>query len=189
MKIATVRLKSASPYAQGRYHETPKLESENHTDYEVRVWREKAHVMDHGPDLGRVYIPPMQFKNCLAEAAKYLGIQIPLKGKSTYTKHFEAGVLVIDPMVLPIQKEELKSITLFVPSDGMRGGSRRVNKTFPIIHDWAGTVSFHILDETITKDVFLKHLDQAGKFVGIGAFRVRNNGLFGRFSVEKLDWK
>ena len=37
-------------------------------------------------------------------------------------------------------------------------------------------VEFHILRE-------------AGKFIGIGRFRPRNNGYYGRFDVESVDWK
>lgn len=90
MKIATCKLESLSPYSQSRYHETEKLNKEQPDDYRKRTWREHLHYNKDGA----VYIPPMTFKNCLSEAAKFLGVQIPGKGKSTYTKHFEAGVLV-----------------------------------------------------------------------------------------------
>jgi hypothetical protein len=135
-----------------------------------------------------VYIPPMAFKNCIAEAAKYLSIQIPGKGKSTYTKHFEAGVLVMDPVYLGIKADEVKGELLFLNADGKRGGSKRVDKMYPYIPEWQQDVTFYILDETITKDVFIEHLDQAGKFIGIGRFRPRNNGFYGRFEVLNVQW-
>jgi hypothetical protein len=137
---------------------------------------------------GYVFIPPMAFKNCIAEIAKYLGEQIPGKGKSTFTKHFEAGVLVMEPLELPFKAEQVAGEWLYVPSDGKRGGGKRVMKQFPLIPEWHGRVTFHILDDTITKEVFARHLEQAGKFIGIGRFRPRNNGFYGRFEVEKLDW-
>jgi hypothetical protein len=49
-------------------------------------------------------------------------------------------------------------------------------------------VEFLVLDETITQDVFAEHLTEAGRFIGIGRFRPRSNGYYGRFTVEKLDW-
>jgi hypothetical protein len=128
------------------------------------------------------------FKNCLSEAAKFLGIQIPGKGKSTYTKHFEAGVLVTDAMILPIKKEEVKGEWLFVPSDGVRGSGKRVDKCFPVIHEWGGEVTFYVLDETVTEEVFRNVLEQAGAFIGIGRFRPRNNGFYGRFRVDSIVW-
>ena len=71
MKIAICKLKSTSPYSQGRFHETPELPKELKKDYEVRTWREKLHYL---PETGQVFIPPMSFAVSLKEAAKYLNI-------------------------------------------------------------------------------------------------------------------
>jgi hypothetical protein len=135
---------------------------------------------------GAVYIPPMAFKNCLAEAAKFLAQQIPGKGKATYTKHLEAGVLITDPVVLPLRKEDVPGEWLFLPSDGKRGSGSRVDKCYPLIEEWEGSIPIYVLDEIVTKDVLLQHLDAAGKFIGIGRFRPRNNGFYGRFRVTEL---
>lgn len=185
MRTATVTLKSASPYSQARHYTTPKLERETNPDYEARTWRDRLHTTPEG----EVFIPPMSFKNCIAEAAKYMGRQIPGKGKSTYTKHFEAGLMVMEPLHLGIQKEDVQGEWLFVPSDGVRGSGKRVDKCFPVIHNWEGVVNFYILDEIITKEVFEQHLIDAGSFIGIGRFRPRNNGYYGRFNVEHMEWK
>jgi hypothetical protein len=142
----------------------------------------------HYDENGDVFIPPLAFKNCIAEAAKYLSIQIPGKGKSTYTKFFEAGVTVIDPVPLGVNKDDVKGEALFVPSDGKRGSGKRVTKIFPFINKWKADVSFYVLDETITDDVFRHHLEEAGKFIGVGSFRPRNNGVCGRFVVEDMKW-
>lgn len=184
MKTATVTIRGVSPYSQSKHYTTEKLAKENAKDYEARTWRDRLHVTDDGS----VFIPPMSFKNCLSEAAKFLGIQIPGKGKSTYTKHFEAGVLVTDAMILPIKKEEVKGEWLFVPSDGVRGSGKRVDKCFPVIHEWGGEVTFYVLDETVTEEVFRNVLEQAGAFIGIGRFRPRNNGFYGRFKVDAIRW-
>ncbi len=184
MKTAIATLKSVSPYSQSKHYNTEKLAKELHKDYEARTWRDRLHTtLD-----GEVFIPPMSFKNCLSEAARFLSVQIPGKGKSTYTKHFEAGVLVTDALHLGVKATDVKGEWLFVPSDGKRGGGSRVDKCFPVIHEWGGDVTFHILDETITEDVFLQHLQQAGAFIGVGRFRPRNNGFYGRFKVEAVKW-
>ncbi len=184
MKIAKATLKSASPYSQSRFHNTEKLDKENHEDYEKRTWSNRLHVNKDG----FVFMPPMSFKNCIAECAKYLSIQIPGKGKATYTKHFEAGVLVTESLDLHFKKEDVEGEWLHVPSDGRRGGTKRVEKCFPYIPEWEGDVSFYIFDETITEDVFTTHLKQAGMFIGVGRFRPRNNGFYGRFTVEDVDF-
>lgn len=185
MKTAIATIKGVSPYSQSKHYSTEKLPKELAKDYETRTWRDRLHATDDGT----VFIPPMSFKNCLSEAAKFLSLQIPGKGKATYTKHFEAGVLVTDALHLDIKKDDVPGEWLFVPADGIRGSGKRVEKCFPVIHQWNGDVTFHILDETITRDVFEHVLTQAGAFIGIGRFRPRNNGFYGRFKLEGLSWQ
>jgi len=184
MKRAICELESMSPYGQSKYIQEKKTRDETHEQFEARTWNQRCHYNE----AGNVFIPPMSFKNCLSEAAKYKSIQIPGKGKSTYTKHFEAGILVVEPLVLPYTKDTITHEWLHVPSDGQRGGTKRVEKCFPLIPSWSGTVTFLILDELINQDVFHDHLVDAGSFIGIGRFRPRNNGFYGRFAVKSIKW-
>lgn len=185
VKTAVAQLESLSAYSQSRHYDVPRLDKELPKDYEARTWRERMHVNADG----LVFIPPMAFKNCLSEAAKFLSKKIPGKRNATYTKHFEVGILVTEPLVLPIKKADVPGEWLFVPSDGQRGGGKRVDKQFPVIQSWSGQVTFHVLDETVTEDIFREHLEEAGKFIGIGRFRPRNNGFYGRFKVLGVEWE
>ena len=184
MKKAIVKLKSVSPHGQSRYHQTEKLPQELPSDYETRTWRERAHVTSDG----HVFIPGTMFANSLREAAKYLSLPIKGKGKATYTKHFDSGIMVIDNLKLPVKKEELKSVTVFVPSDGRRGSGNRVLKTFPIVHEWEGTVEYIIIDDIITAEIFEQVIRASGQLIGIGYFRPRNRGYYGRFEVQGIQW-
>lgn len=186
MKIAIASLVSISPYSQSRFYEVEKADKgrESSADYEVRTWRNRMHPTPEG----NVFIPPMAFKNCLSDAAKYMSIQIPGKGKATYTKHIEAGILVYEPLVLPIKVDDVPGEWLFLPASGKRGDGKRVKKCMPRIDQWEGDVTFNILDEIITEDVFKAHLEAAGNFIGIGRFRPRNNGYYGRFKVISIKW-
>lgn len=184
MKKAIVTLKSISTYGQSKFHQTPKNPKELSGDYEDRTWREKTHT----DESGFVYIPGTQFANSLREASKYLSISVPGKGKSTYTKHFESGIMVLDNLTLPVKKVDVKSVTVFVPSDGRVGGGKRVIKHFPICHEWSGVVTYHILDDIITADVFEQVLKASGQLIGVGYWRPRNRGQYGRFSVENIEW-
>lgn len=185
MKIAIAQLKSIAPYSQSRYHDTPKLDKERPDDYEMRTWRERLSTT---PD-GHVFIPPMAFKKSLETAARFLGMQIKGRGKSTYTKHFKAGVLVTEGLVLDLKKDDVPGEVYFVPSDGKAGSGSRVKRKFPVIQDWAGEVQFFVLDETITEDIFATHLKEAGNFIGIGRFRPENGGFYGRFGVTSIHWQ
>ena len=193
MHTATATLESTSPYSQSRPYEVPKKSKELAGDYERRTWQHRLHVKggitgDTVPSDGEIIIPAMAFKNALSEAAKFVSMQIPGKGKSTYTKHFEAGVQCLDNVPLGITVADVRADDVFVPSDGVRGSGKRVWKTFPVIDQWSATVDFVILDDTITRDVFLAHLQQAGQLIGIGRWRPRNNGMYGRFIVKDLQW-
>lgn len=182
MKTYTVKLESVSPYSQSRYHDEPKLSRETADDHERRTWAKRMHIDENG----EVFIPPMAFKNCLSEAAKFMSYQVPGKGKSTYTKHFEAGLLISEPVPLGVKAESVSGEWLFVPASGRRGDGKRVKKCFPLIPKWKGSVTIHVIDELITKEVLQQHLEAAGNFIGIGRFRPRNNGYYGRFRVVGL---
>jgi len=177
-------LKSSAPYGQSKVITSPKKPRESHDDYENRTWRERMHVTKDG----NVYIPANAFSNCLKEAAKFLAVPIPGQGKSLYTKNFEAATTVLDPIVLPVKAADVEGNTLHVPSDGRRGGTKRVWKTFPKIEEWEGEVTFMIYDPIITKDVFHRVLAAAGLLIGIGHYRPRNAGTQGRFTIESIEW-
>jgi hypothetical protein len=183
MHKAICHLKSVSPYSQSRHHSTPKLAKENDMDYELRTWMNRLHVEN-----GHVIIPPMAFSNCIKEAAQFLSIKIPGKSNSTYTKHFESGVLVVEALVLPIKPASVKGEELFLNADGKRGGGKRVTRFYPRIDSWEGTVEFLSYDDEVTESVFRKVLDAAGNLIGIGRFRPRNRGYYGRFEVKSLKW-
>lgn len=183
---AIVSLRSDSPYSQGKYiNPSLKKDKENSSDFEDRIWRERLHYDENN----EVYIPSTQFSNCLKVAAKFLSIQIPGKGKATYTKHFDAGVMVTSPLKLGIHKDEVACEDVLVPSDGRRGGTTRVIKHFPIIFKWSGDVVYQIFDDTITESIFQYVLEQSGELIGIGRFRPINRGWYGCFIVENIKWE
>ena len=184
MKKAICKLKSIGPYSQSRHVEIEKKSKELSADYEKRTWRERCHTTDDG----YIFIPPMQFANSIKNAAKILNISIQGQGKATYTKNFEAGVLVTDGIKLPITKEEMIGEWVFVPSDGRRGGTTRVMKCFPLIKEWKGEIIYYIFDDTITEDIFYQVIRASGELIGIGRFRPRNWGYYGRFEVESIKW-
>ena len=183
MAIAKCKLKSLTPYNQSRQHFEPHEDKETHDDYEKRTWKDKGH---YDAD-GIAYIPPMALKGCVAQAAKMLSIPIPGKGKNLYTKHFVAGVMVVDGLSLGVHRDDVKD--QWIPCDprGQKGGMG-VMRGFPHFPKWEGEIEFHILDETITEAIFTRVLKEAGNFVGIGQFRPANGGYFGRFEVLSVKW-
>lgn len=185
MKTCTVKIQSISPYSQSRYIDPAlKGEKETNDDFEKRIWPEKM----HSDSSGEVYIPPMAFKQALDEASRYLALKVPGRGKTTYTKHFKSGVLCTKPVMLGVQKSDIKGEQLLMNSDGVRGSGKRVPRTFPVIPSWSGDVEFAILDDLITEDVFVRILREAGQLIGVGRFRPQNGGYYGRFSILSHEW-
>lgn len=186
MKTCTARIKSASNYSQSRGYDrfVPKVDKERPDDYEKRTWREKCHY----DDKREIFIPGMSFKMSLDAAAKFLGNKVPGKRNATWTKHFLAGVLVLDNVPIGAKVDDIEPEWLFVNADGVRGSGKRVWKCFPLIRQWEAEVTYYVADETITEDVFEEHLREAGKFIGIGRFRPERGGFYGRYEVVGTRW-
>lgn len=142
----------------------------------------------HFDENGLVYIPQMALKNTLQGAASHLGEKVKGRGAKTFSQFFKNSVLVMDVLETGINYMDVPGYELFVPSKpGMAGGSR-VMKTFGRIDNWKGIAKYFVFDETVTNDVFERHIVAAGQFVGLGMFRPERGGYFGRFAVENIDW-
>lgn len=184
MRQVTVTFIGTAPYSQSRMHDAPKLDKETPAAYDERTWREKMTTDAEG----NVVVPAMALKQALPVAAKRLGKQIPGRGKSTYTKYFEADVICINDVQIGHTKDSAACVTINANADGVRGSGKRVKRTFPVFHNWAGTATFMIFDDTVTPEVFEEVFTAAGLSVGIGRFRPENGGLNGRFEPVSFDW-
>jgi hypothetical protein len=185
MKTAIIELTSAAPMTQSRKHDAPKLERELADAYEQRTWREKAHVDSEG----RITIPAFAIKCALVAAAKYSGDQIPGKGKSTWTKKLQSGVIFPEDALTNRTRDDVKPTTINANADGVRGSGKRVTRTFPTIHEWKAQISAIVVDEIITRDVLERYLTMAGQFIGVGQYRPENGGVNGRFSVKVISFE
>lgn len=184
----TCDLIGVSPLSFSKAIVSQKGQDEPNDTFEERTWMERLHVDDNG----ELFIPPNAMKNCLSNCAKYLAEKIPGKGKQTFTKNFEAGIMIVEPLKLGIKSnsKEIQKERLFVPADGRRGGGKRVWKNFPTILQWRTSVEILVFDPILIAkpekiEEYLKH---AGKFIGLLRFRPRNNGYYGRYTIENFEY-
>ena len=198
MIICRATLTGITPYSQSRAIVTAKEDKETHDEFEKRCWRDRLHVNDDG----YMIIPPMALKNAVTAGGLFLGRKIKGKGMATYTKHFEAGFMVVDPIITPYKAAEGKITEpgtasdpkiingewLFLNADGKRGGGSRVWKCYPRILAWSGVAEFHILDPILHEAIFTEALEATGKFIGIGRFRPQKAGMYGRFRIDSVEW-
>lgn len=186
MKSYLLQIESTTPIIFSRKLELidfPKLEREQPDAYDLRVWPEKAHYNQNG----NVVIPSVYFKRALEEIAKFLGIQIPGKGKANYTKHFEAGLQVLGEGIdTGVSRNEIKSVAISCNSDGKRGSGSRVTRRFPTMTKWSGQIQVLVVDEIITEDVLREHAEKAGMLIGIGSFRLRKGNSSGGFKIVSI---
>lgn len=188
----TCRLVGIAPISFSKAVSTTKNSGETSDAYMERTWREHLHV---GSD-GIVFLPPGNLKNCLADVAGYLSESVPGKGMAKFTKHFEAGVMITTPMPMadakanPIKASEVEGERLFLPSDGKKGGGKRVWKRYPMIPEgWQVQATILLIDPTLHKEQARveRYLTHAGQFIGMGRFRPRKGGYYGRFIVEDFE--
>lgn len=183
MKTAIITIQGET-LVQSRYHNTEKLPKEGADAYEERTWRNKVHADSNG----NCVLFSLSIKNCLRDAAKFLSMQIPGKGKSTFTKHFKAGIMVPRSPSLGVNKNDVEGEWRHVPSSGVAGDGKRVMRCFPIFRNWTVECEVQVIDDTITEEVFENHLIEAGRLIGIGSFRPHNGGIDGRFEVLDIKW-
>jgi hypothetical protein len=131
----------------------------------------------------------MAFSGCIKEAAKFLNKKIPGKRNETWTKHFESGVIVSTPLNTGINVNDLQRYPVHCSSDGTPGGKTRVMRYFPVVNEWKGTITVTVLDDMIDKEIFSEVIVTAGSLIGIGTFRPRNRGYFGRFEITNIKWE
>ncbi|MCP4539863.1 MAG: hypothetical protein GY832_22215 [Chloroflexi bacterium] len=186
---ATVHITGVTPLQQNKEYESSveKIGNETPTQYQDRTWIHRAHINDDD----MVTIPAQAIKKALVSACRYSSEQIPGQGKKTWTKKFEAAVIVPGYEIeLSQTKADIVMLPLYVPTNGQAGHGKRVWKKFPTLSKWDCTATVLILDNIIPNDVFLSMLDKAGRFIGIGSWRPENGGENGRFTFDEkaVEW-
>lgn len=162
--------------------------NETHDQFEKRTWQQKIRTNKEG----LVVLNQFAVKNALEGSAKRLKRKIPGERNSTFTKLFMQGVMIGSIPLLklpdgkPCRPDDFTGQPLFVPSDGKRGGGKRVYRIFPTIDAWRCDIDLIVIDPKITEEVLKEHLTEAGVFIGLGSMRAENGGVNGRFTVEHI---
>lgn len=181
------KLHGISPISFSKVIQSTKTKGETDDAFEQRTWKERIHQ----DDKGQVVLPGVNLKNCLADCAVYFGEKIKGKGMRTWTKHFEAGIMIVDAMPMfddaqkPVMAKDVPGERLWLNSDGQRGGGKRVWRTYPYVVQWNVSGIIHVFDPTFDGQLgkIKEYLEHAGQFVGLGRWRPRNRGMYGRFEV------
>lgn len=182
MMEVSVKIRGLAPYSQSKPVQSVKEENEDYDAFDQRTAPEHLHVTADG----LVFIPPMAIKHCISDAAAYASEKIKGGYRTTYTKHFKSGIMVVEPFTFD-PKVHLKDVTyqrLFVPAGGKPGIGTRVYRTFPeIAAGWVASGTIYVTDPIIPLAKVAKYLEVGGRMKGLGRFRPENRGYYGRFEL------
>lgn len=186
MKTFEFTIASQGPMLWGRQiNDEDRPETTSKGDFEQERWRERMLSDEDGVPM----LPRLAINNCLTEAAKALRKTIPGRGKSEYGAVFARALVPPDSDVrLDVDIQDVKPVTMFVPSDGKKGGGKRVNRIFAQINNWKATFKVVALDNAITTEIMELVANYASMCVGFGAMRPgnKNCGQCGRFKVLSI---
>ena len=173
-----------TPYSPSRASRE-KEKSESWDDYEAAVWRTKAHE-----DGGKVFIPGSAFKLCLDEAVQNLNQKIPGKGNQTWTGVLKMGVAPLTNMPLGATVDKLMVEKVFCHASGKRAPGPRVMRWFPIVHEWSGSITMRVFNDTLTQAKFEEFFAKAGLLAGVGRGRPSTGCPVGngRFRPNRFVW-
>ena len=162
-----------------------KEKGESWDDYEASIWRGKAHQ-----DNGVVFIPGTAFKLCLDEATQNLNEKIPGKGNQTWTGVIKMGVAPMSDVCLGVKVDDLRVEKVHCHANGKRLPGPRVTRWFPMLHDWHGTLTMRIFNDSLTSAKFEEFFSKAGLLAGVGRGRPSTGSPIGngRFRVKKFVW-
>lgn len=196
----------------GRKTQEKRKSDEDWTEYDDRTWQQKLCRTGQQKlwldDQKLLVLSPFCVTNSLVEAAIWLDeitIQVvrlsagKLSGSKTFTTRFLSG---ITPGRAPevfvrngkgewrrAEIKDVKPVTINVPADGKRGSKKRVDRVFPALHNWAAEGDCYVWDELITKEVFTRHFETVGRFIGWGSMRRGGGGVNGSFTVASLGFE
>jgi hypothetical protein len=136
IRDVTVELVGITAYSASKTHDEEKSKSETWDTFEARIWQKKAHIRNDS-----LYIPGVAFKLALDETAKLSNERIPGKGMQTFTLGFAAGVAAISDLDLKVKIEDVHPEQVYCHANGQRKPGPRVNRLFPVLHKWSGSVT------------------------------------------------
>lgn len=189
IRDVTITIEGITPYSSSRPPGEEREASESWEVFEARVWRRKCYATTED-DNGIVYIPGSAFKLCLDEATQNLNEKIPGKGNQTYTGVIRMGIAPISDLSLGIRRGDLRAEKVYCHSNGKRMPGGRVNRLFPMINKWGGTITMRVFNDSLTAAKFEEFFAKAGLIAGVGRGRPSTGCPMGngRFKPTKFVW-
>lgn len=185
IRDCTISVVGITPYSPSRHPGEEKKKNEEWDEFEARTWRKKAHTLDDGT----MFIPGDGFKLALDDAVRNLNLKIPGKGNQTYTGVVKMGVTAIGDLDLGVNIKDLKAERVYCHAGGKRTDGTRVNRLFPILHEWKGNITLRIFNDSLTQERFEYFFAKSGLLVGVGRGRPGNGCPRGNGRYRPVEFK
>lgn len=186
MKKYKVKISGVTPYMQHRMDDTKLEEWEKNRKLIIErddVAKEdqiRAEFHAYRDNKG-FYIPSEQIRGSLIGAGAMIKSKVGNSRKSM--KNIVAGMFMIEEEKIPLPKQ----YEIDKRSAVNRNIKARVICIRPKWEAWSGEFTLLVDNDTITNETVKEIIENAGQYIGIGSFRPTNNGMFGRYKLEKLE--
>ena len=155
-------------------------------------------VSDNGPKNKKIYTPSEDAKSgcymddkenyCLPSVAFRNAFLTGLKGKKIgkvgAATRLQPAVFNVDDLTVILDAETLKPIKKYdIDARRVLIGRAGIIRHRPKFHKWAAIVTFRIDQDIMSIEQLVENLNEAGKSVGVGDFRIEKRGQFGSFDA------
>ena len=186
MKKYYVKIQGVTPYMQHRMDDTKledweknrKLIIERDDINKNDLVRAQYHMFLGSK--GEPYIPSEHIRGSLINAGSFMKSKVGNSRKSM--KNIVAGMFFVDPIEIPLKGKWV----IDKRSAVNKNIKARIIVIRPKWEKWSAEFELHVDNDTITDDTVKQLLEYAGQYCGIGSFRPTNNGMYGRFLVQKF---
>lgn len=189
MKKFNVKIVGNTPYMQHRM-DTQKLEDweksrgsiiERKDVAQEDAVRAEFHCYRNGNQ--KCYIPSEQIRASLINAGGYVKAKVGNANKSM--KNIVAAMFFINPEYIELPDydaiDKRTAVNKMVKA--------RIVTIRPKWTTWSAEFTLSVDNDSITEATIKSIFEYAGRYCGIGSFRPTNNGMFGRFEVERISLK
>lgn len=185
MKQFQVEIEGVTPYMQHRMD-----------DAKLEDWEKNRRLIIERDDISKddqfraefhsyndkdgFYIPSEHLVGAFINAGAMVKSKVGNGKKSM--KNIVAGMFSIKEQKLRLPKE----YEIDKRSAVNRNIKARIICIRPKWNEWSAKFTLLVDNDTLTKETIQEIITNAGQYIGIGSFRPTNNGMFGRFKLNKI---
>ena len=186
MRSFKVKIKGVTPYMQHRMDDATLeaweksrgkiIERKELVDEDIK----RATFHSYMDDDGQFFIPSEHIRGALINAGAFVKSKVGNSRKSM--KNVVAAMFFIAEEKVYLKDE----FVIDKRSAVNKNVKARIITVRPKWEKWEVEFTLNIDNDSITDETITEILEYAGSYCGIGSFRPTNNGMFGRFTVEKM---